>query len=134
MLRVRCWNEVRGALGIAPDGIKEAIGVTNRNCLERRADELAALLASSSPEGRRRAPTGAAMSKIIPLADPDLKFDFAQESLDAAINEACASTEEATNCSMATPCEYCLALAKQIEGRLRRAFLAGQASMTRTGD
>jgi hypothetical protein len=59
---------------------------------------------------------------------------FYHEALTAAINEACASQLDSEGCSMTTPCPECKALAKAIEARLIRAFIAGQKSMMPSGD
>lgn len=55
------------------------------------------------------------------------RFDFKQEALTAAINEACAGDD--TTCSLTSPCAFCQALATALEHKLRKAFIAGQMSM-----
>jgi hypothetical protein len=49
----------------------------------------------------------------------------------AAVNEACDTTDDASrNCSYDNLCPFCMALSKQIEVRLVKAFLAGQQSVS----
>lgn len=69
------------------------------------------------------------MREVIPQNFPSMKFDFDEEALSAAINEACEGADP--SCDKQTPCQFCLALAAGIKSRLIRAFLAGQLSMTR---
>lgn len=69
---------------------------------------------------------------VIPIHNPSLLFDFEKESKMAAVNEACMGT--LSTCSTFNLCPECEALAHQICLRLERAFMAGQASMQRTGD
>lgn len=68
------------------------------------------------------------MAKVIAFPD-GATFDFEKEALEAAINEAC---EGNSLCTMEAPCMYCQALAYSVKARLVRAYLAGQASMTKT--
>ena len=65
---------------------------------------------------------------VIPMVAPELAFDFVKESRQAALNEACEGKDSACE-SVDKMCIYCEALAKQIEVRLRRAFIAGRVSM-----
>lgn len=68
----------------------------------------------------------------IPIGHPDNGFDFKEEAKRAAVNEACAGDD--SKCDYLDPCVYCQALAKIIEAKLIRAFIAGQKSMQPTGD
>lgn len=74
------------------------------------------------------------MAKVIPMTFPALGIDFKGEALTLAVNEACAGTEAALECSLLTPCPECKALANALEQALARAFLAGVASMQREKD
>lgn len=71
------------------------------------------------------------MSEIIPLTYPMLGMDFKHEARIAALNEACAGAN--IECTPVKLCMDCENLAIQIESRLVRAFLAGQASMYAEG-
>lgn len=59
-------------------------------------------------------------------------FDFEREARTAAVNEACAGSNQ--DCSIESLCTECGVLKNLIKARLERAFLAGQMSMTGTGD
>jgi hypothetical protein len=53
--------------------------------------------------------------------------DFSKEALLTAINEACDLNDaDGLNCNIDKPCKYCANLAKAIEIRLVKAFVAGQ--------
>jgi hypothetical protein len=57
--------------------------------------------------------------------------DFKEWANQAAMNEACDPTDPASkDCSFDNLCPFCMALSKQIEVRLVKAFLAGQQSVS----
>ena len=53
-------------------------------------------------------------------------YNFHQEALNCAINEACGGEEQ--DCNLDSPCAFCKALTVLIEKALIRAFLAGRDS------
>jgi hypothetical protein len=57
--------------------------------------------------------------------------DFRSEAEQVALNEACDPTDPASkDCRAGALCPFCAALAKVIEARFVRVFIAGQASVS----